>query len=313
MAQAHTGLTGAATAIGEQPLKVRLHGRRLLTVGCMHAGLRGCSGCVSAAARPETSVDTCCTLLGLAAGWPATRGCPRLLGAARAARYVGCMGEGGEDGERGPGGARVEEKKKMREALAARRAWTTRRCTGEGEQENEGRPGGAQGLVDPAAMARLALAEALTNLVWAAASGLADVKASVNWMYAAKMDAEGAAMYDAAAALRDAMLELGLACDGGKDSLSMAAAAGGETVKVPWTLQNPGLALASCCSWPPAHATRWLRCAAPPSGSAGQCLPGRQGVCCRPSRVAAACKALGDVQGVAATLFPPSLHTLIHV
>ena len=35
-------------------------------------------------------------------------------------------------------------------------------------------------------------------------------------------------MYDAAAALRDAMIELGLACDGGKDSLSMAAAAGGE-------------------------------------------------------------------------------------
>ncbi|KAK9837421.1 hypothetical protein WJX81_001177 [Elliptochloris bilobata] len=93
-----------------------------------------------------------------------------------------------------------------------------------------------KGLVDPAAMARLALAEALTNLVWAAASGLADVKASVNWMYAAKMGAEGAAMYDAAAALRDAMIELGLACDGGKDSLSMAAGAGGETVKAPGNL-----------------------------------------------------------------------------
>ena len=46
--------------------------------------------------------------------------------------------------------------------------------------------------------------------------------------YAAKMEHEGAAMYDAAVALRDAMIELGLACDGGKDSLSMAAAAGGE-------------------------------------------------------------------------------------
>ena len=46
--------------------------------------------------------------------------------------------------------------------------------------------------------------------------------------YAAKMEHEGAAMYDAAAALRDAMIELGLACDGGKDSLSMAAGAGGE-------------------------------------------------------------------------------------
>ena len=42
------------------------------------------------------------------------------------------------------------------------------------------------------------------------------------------MQHEGAAMYDAAVALRDAMIELSLACDGGKDSLSMAASAGGE-------------------------------------------------------------------------------------
>ncbi len=38
MAQAHTGLTGAATAIGEQPLKVRLHGRRLLLNACRMQG-----------------------------------------------------------------------------------------------------------------------------------------------------------------------------------------------------------------------------------------------------------------------------------
>ncbi|BDA47656.1 Phosphoribosylformylglycinamidine synthase [Coccomyxa sp. Obi] len=93
-----------------------------------------------------------------------------------------------------------------------------------------------KGLIDPAAMARMALGEAVTNLLWAAATGLADVKASVNWMYAAKMEHEGAAMYDAAAALRDAMIELGLACDGGKDSLSMAAGAGGEVVKAPGNL-----------------------------------------------------------------------------
>ena len=39
-----------------------------------------------------------------------------------------------------------------------------------------------KGLVNPAAMARIALGEALTNLVFAAATGLADIKASVNWM-----------------------------------------------------------------------------------------------------------------------------------
>ena len=43
-------------------------------------------------------------------------------------------------------------------------------------------------------------------------------------------------MYDAACALRDAMIELQVAVDGGKDSLSMAAAAGGETVMAPGNL-----------------------------------------------------------------------------
>ncbi|KAK9844820.1 hypothetical protein WJX74_007244 [Apatococcus lobatus] len=92
------------------------------------------------------------------------------------------------------------------------------------------------GLINPAAMARMALGESLTNLMWAAGTKLEHIKASVNWMYAAKMDGEGAAMYDAALALRDAMLDLRMACDGGKDSLSMAASAGGETVKAPGNL-----------------------------------------------------------------------------
>ena len=65
-----------------------------------------------------------------------------------------------------------------------------------------------KGLIKPAAMARLCLGEALTNLVWAQSTGLADIKASVNWMYAAKMASEGVAMYEAATALREAMLEL---------------------------------------------------------------------------------------------------------
>ena len=43
-------------------------------------------------------------------------------------------------------------------------------------------------------------------------------------------------MYRAAEALRDAMIELGMACDGGKDSLSMAARAGDETVMAPGNL-----------------------------------------------------------------------------
>ncbi|KAK3018909.1 hypothetical protein RJ639_005114 [Escallonia herrerae] len=93
-----------------------------------------------------------------------------------------------------------------------------------------------KGLLDPKAMARLAIGEALTNLVWAKVTDLSDVKASGNWMYAAKLDGEGAAMYDAAIALSEAMIELGIAIDGGKDSLSMAARASGEVVKAPGNL-----------------------------------------------------------------------------
>ncbi|KAH7548137.1 hypothetical protein JRO89_XS14G0072200 [Xanthoceras sorbifolium] len=93
-----------------------------------------------------------------------------------------------------------------------------------------------KGLLNPKAMARLAVGEALTNLVWAKVTSLSDVKASGNWMYAAKLDGEGAAMYDAATALSEAMIELGIAIDGGKDSLSMAAHSGGEVVKAPGNL-----------------------------------------------------------------------------
>ncbi|KAM7492012.1 hypothetical protein LguiA_034933 [Lonicera macranthoides] len=93
-----------------------------------------------------------------------------------------------------------------------------------------------KGLLDPKAMARLAVGEALTNLVWAKVTSLSDVKASGNWMYAAKLDGEGAAMYDAAIALSEAMIELEIAIDGGKDSLSMAAHSSGEVVKAPGNL-----------------------------------------------------------------------------
>ncbi len=97
------------------------------------------------------------------------------------------------------------------------------------------------GLINPAAMARVSVGEALTNLIWARVSGLQDVKCSGNWMWAAKLPGEGAALHDAAVAMRDIMISLGVAVDGGKDSLSMAALApdlsgGEETVKAPGEL-----------------------------------------------------------------------------
>ncbi len=88
-------------------------------------------------------------------------------------------------------------------------------------------------LVDPAAGARMAVGEALTNLVWVKIEELEQVKCSANWMWAPKLPGEGAAIHDAAKSMRDVMVEVGLAVDGGKDSLSMATMVGSETVKSP--------------------------------------------------------------------------------
>lgn len=88
-------------------------------------------------------------------------------------------------------------------------------------------------LVDPKAGARMAVGEALTNIVWAKISGLQDIKCSANWMWAPKLPGEGAALYDAVSAMRDVMTHLGIAVDGGKDSLSMATKVGDEVVKSP--------------------------------------------------------------------------------
>ncbi|OGW27373.1 MAG: phosphoribosylformylglycinamidine synthase [Nitrospirae bacterium GWC2_57_13] len=96
-------------------------------------------------------------------------------------------------------------------------------------------------LIDPASMARMSVGEALTNIVWAQVSGIEDIRCSANWMWAPKLPGEGARLYDAAVAMRDMMIELGIAVDGGKDSLSMAAKVTGpgnasEIVKSPGTL-----------------------------------------------------------------------------
>ncbi|CAL1270868.1 unnamed protein product [Larinioides sclopetarius] len=93
-----------------------------------------------------------------------------------------------------------------------------------------------KGILNPAAGARLSVAEALTNLVFARVTCLQDVKCSGNWMWAAKLPGEGAALYDACRAMCTVLSKLGVAIDGGKDSLSMAARVGRETVKAPGTL-----------------------------------------------------------------------------
>ncbi|XP_029002909.1 phosphoribosylformylglycinamidine synthase isoform X2 [Betta splendens] len=93
-----------------------------------------------------------------------------------------------------------------------------------------------KGLVCPAAGARMAVGEALTNLVFARVTALKDVKCSGNWMWAAKLPGEGACLWEACKAMCEVMGQLGVAIDGGKDSLSMAARVEKETVKAPGAL-----------------------------------------------------------------------------
>ncbi len=77
-------------------------------------------------------------------------------------------------------------------------------------------------LADASAGSRLAIAEALTNLVWAPIEkGLKGVSLSANWMWPCRNEGEDARLYQAVQAASDFAIELGVNIPTGKDSLSM--------------------------------------------------------------------------------------------
>jgi phosphoribosylformylglycinamidine synthase len=77
-------------------------------------------------------------------------------------------------------------------------------------------------LVDPAAGSRTAIAESLSNIVFAPLKdGLKSVSLSANWMWACKNEGEDARLYEAVEACSDFAIELGINIPTGKDSLSM--------------------------------------------------------------------------------------------
>ena len=77
-------------------------------------------------------------------------------------------------------------------------------------------------LIDAAAGSRTAIAEALSNIVWAPLKdGLKSVSLSANWMWACKNEGEDARLYEAVEACSDFAIELGINIPTGKDSLSM--------------------------------------------------------------------------------------------
>lgn len=80
----------------------------------------------------------------------------------------------------------------------------------------------AAALIDPVAGSKLAIAEALTNIVWTPLShGLKGVSLSANWMWPAKSKGEDARLYKAVQTVSDFAIALGINIPTGKDSLSM--------------------------------------------------------------------------------------------
>ncbi|RZJ28517.1 MAG: phosphoribosylformylglycinamidine synthase, partial [Flavobacterium sp.] len=77
-------------------------------------------------------------------------------------------------------------------------------------------------LINPAAGSRNAIAEALTNIIWAPIKdGIKGISLSANWMWPCKNEGEDARLYDAVKACSDFAIELGINIPTGKDSLSM--------------------------------------------------------------------------------------------
>ncbi len=92
-------------------------------------------------------------------------------------------------------------------------------------------------MIDPAAGSVLAIAEALTNIIWAPlADGLNSVSLSANWMWPCKNPGEDARLYKAVEACSNFACELGINIPTGKDSLSMTQKYGNEKVFSPGTV-----------------------------------------------------------------------------
>jgi phosphoribosylformylglycinamidine synthase len=92
-------------------------------------------------------------------------------------------------------------------------------------------------LIDPVAGTRTAIAEALSNIVWAPIKdGMKGISLSANWMWACKNEGEDARLYAAVEACSDFAIELGINIPTGKDSLSMKQKYPNDEVIAPGTV-----------------------------------------------------------------------------
>ena len=93
------------------------------------------------------------------------------------------------------------------------------------------------GLINASKSAQNAIAEALTNLVWAPLEkGITSVSLSANWMWPCKNKGEDSRLYQAVSAASEFAIDLGINIPTGKDSLSMAQKYPDKTVLAPGTV-----------------------------------------------------------------------------
>lgn len=97
-----------------------------------------------------------------------------------------------------------------------------------------------KGLLSPQAMGELCIGEMLTNIMWVKVTRLQDIKCSGNWMWALKHEGEKYALYEACQAMCKTAIALGIAFDGGKDSLSMSMRIQNRDIKSPRSLVVSG-------------------------------------------------------------------------
>uniref|UniRef100_UPI00402883E4 phosphoribosylformylglycinamidine synthase n=1 Tax=Parabacteroides distasonis TaxID=823 RepID=UPI00402883E4 len=92
-------------------------------------------------------------------------------------------------------------------------------------------------MVDPAAGSVMAIAESLTNIVFAPLTDkLESVSLSANWMWPCRNEGEDARLYTAVQAASDFACSLGINIPTGKDSLSMTQKYGDDKVIAPGTV-----------------------------------------------------------------------------
>jgi len=92
-------------------------------------------------------------------------------------------------------------------------------------------------IIDPEAGSKNAIAEALTNIIWAPLQDNLDaISLSANWMWPCKNEGEDARLYKAVKAVSDFSIALGINVPTGKDSLSMKQKYPNDEVIAPGTV-----------------------------------------------------------------------------